>query len=427
MIKNIFHLKNFNYKLYFSLIFLSLFPALYQTIRTMIISISTDSSVFNIIGQLEWFDLINETLLAFLHIPLYAIFNRVIKNDDANFPKVTFKVITVGFVLYLLFSIIVYIISRRLIGFMNVNESDIDLVTRYLNLETIGFVIGFIITSVNIVIVSKEIYKVFIVFSIVKTLLLVILDFNLVSRFNAFGVAYSNMIINTLMGILGIIILVKMGLLKLSSFSKDDKKIFISYFQIGIFSALQILVDNIVYALMVVKMVNLVAEQGNYWVANNFIWNWLLMPVLALNEVIRTNCKEQKNSQVGNYFRIIFIITVLGAILVLFSNIFFQYLERLENHNDIYFIVLKLSPFYIFYALSIIPDNIFIGYGKTIYNLINSIIINFIYYGVVYILHLKGYINFNMNTIIIMFGLGMIFHALISYIIFYKKKEGLIC
>lgn len=427
MIKNILCFKNFNYKLYFSLIFLSLFPALYQTIRTMIISISTDSSVFNVIGQLEWFDLINETLLAFLHIPLYAIFNRVIKNDDANFPKVTFKVITVGFILYSLFSIVVYIISRSLIGFMNVNESDIDLVTRYLNLETIAFVIGFIITSVNIVIVSKELYKVFIVFSVVKTLLLIILDFNLVSRFNAFGVAYSNMIINTLMGILGIVILIKMGLLKLSGFEKDDKKIFISYFKIGIFSALQILVDNIVYALMVVKMVNLVAEQGNYWVANNFIWNWLLMPVLALNEVIRTNCKEQKNTQVGNYFRIIFIITVLGAIVVLFSNIFFQYVERLENYNDIYFIVLKLSPFYIFYALSIIPDNIFIGYGKTIYNLINSIIINFIYYGVVYILHLKGYINFNMNTIIIMFGLGMIFHTLISYIIFYKNKEGLIC
>ena len=401
MIKNILCFKNFNYKLYLSLIFLSLFPALYQTIRTMIISISTDSSVFNVIGQLEWFDLINETLLAFLHIPLYAIFNRVIKNDDANFPKVTFKVMTVGFILYFLFSIVVYIISRSLIGFMNVNESDIDLVTRYLNLETIAFVIGFIITSVNIVIVSKELYKVFVIFAIVKTLFLVILDFNLVSRFNAFGVAYSNMIINTLMGILGIVILIKMGLLKLSGFEKDDKKIFISYFQIGIFSALQILVDNIVYALMVVKMVNLVAEQGNYWVANNFIWNWLLMPVLALNEVIRTNCKEQKNTQVGNYFRVIFIITVLGGILVLFSNIFFQYVERLENYNDIYSIVLKLSPFYIFYALSIIPDNIFIGYGKTIYNLINSIIINFVYYGAVYIL--RGYINFNMNTIIIIY------------------------
>ena len=307
MINKIFCFKDFNYKLYFSLIFLSLFPALYQTIRTMIVSISVDSSVFNVIGQLEWFDLINETLLAFLHIPLYAIFNRVIKNDDANFPKVTFKVVLVGFILYCLFSIIVYIISRNLISFMNVEENDIDTVAKYLNLETIAFVIGFIITSVNIVIVSKELYKVFIVFAFVKTFLLIVLDLNLVSKFNAFGIAYSNMIINSVMGILGIAVLIKIGLLKLSWFDKNDKKIFISYFNIGIFSALQILIDNIIYALMIVKMVNLVAEQGNYWVANNFIWNWLLMPVLVLNEVIRTNCKENKNNQIFNYFRIIFI------------------------------------------------------------------------------------------------------------------------
>ena len=429
MIKKLFYFKNFNYKLYFSLIFLSLFPALYETIRTIIVSISSDSSAFNLMGHLEWFDLINETLLAFLHIPLYAIFNRVIKNnnDSEYFAKVTFKVFVIGFVLYCLFSIIIYMKSRSMIVFMNVNETDIDAVTRYLNLETIAFVIGFIITSINIVIVSKELYKVFIIFAFVKTLLLILLDMNLILKFNVFGAAYSNMIINLVMGILGIFILVKKRLIKLSWFNKEDKMIFISYFKIGIFSAFQILVDNIVYALMIVKMVNLVAEQGNYWIANNFIWSWLLMPVLALNEVIRTNCKENKNNQIGNYFRIIFFIIILASAAVLFSNLFFKYIERLENYNDIYLIVLKLSPFYIFYAFSIIPDNIFIGYGKTLYNLINSIIINFVYYGIVYFLYLKGYINFNMNTIIIMFGLGIILHTIISYIILYKKKDILIC
>ncbi|OEJ16089.1 hypothetical protein BFL38_11605 [Brachyspira hampsonii] len=422
MIKKLFYFKNFNYKLYFSLIFLSLFPALYETIRTIIVSISADSSSFDIMGHLEWFDLINETLLAFLHIPLYAIFNRVIKNhSEEDFAKVTFKTFLIGFILYCLFSIVIYIKSKSMIVFMNVNEPDIEAVTKYLNLETIAFVIGFIITSINIVIVSRELYKVFIIFAFVKTLLIILLDINLVLKFNVFGVAYSNMIINLLMGILGIFILIKNGLIKLSWFNREDKMIFISYFKIGIFSALQILVDNIVYALMIVKMVNLVAEQGNYWIANNFIWSWLLMPVLALNEVIRTNCKYKDNNQLWNYFRIIFFITILASAAVLFSNIFFEHVERIENHNDVYLIVLKLAPFYIFYALSIIPDNIFIGYGKTLYNLINSIIINFVYYGIVYFLYLKGYIVFNMNTIIIMFGLGMIFHALISYIIFIIK------
>lgn len=43
---------------------------------------------------------------------------------------------------------------------------------------------------------------------------------------------------------------------------------------------------------MICKMVNMVAEQGNYWIANNFIWGWLLIPITALSEVIRRDCKD---------------------------------------------------------------------------------------------------------------------------------------
>lgn len=34
-------------------------------------------------------------------------------------------------------------------------------------------------------------------------------------------------------------------------------------------------------------MISLIAEQGNYWITNNFIWGRLLIPVTALSEVIR--------------------------------------------------------------------------------------------------------------------------------------------
>lgn len=30
---------------------------------------------------------------------------------------------------------------------------------------------------------------------------------------------------------------------------------------------------------MISRMVNVVGEQGTYWVANNFIWSWLLLPI----------------------------------------------------------------------------------------------------------------------------------------------------
>ena len=43
---------------------------------------------------------------------------------------------------------------------------------------------------------------------------------------------------------------------------------------------------------MVCKTVNAVSQSGNYWIANNFIWDWLLIPVTALGEVIRSDCKD---------------------------------------------------------------------------------------------------------------------------------------
>ena len=57
-------------------------------------------------------------------------------------------------------------------------------------------------------------------------------------------------------------------------------------------SGLQQFLDNFIYAVMVCKMVNMVAQQGNYWIVNNFIWGWLLIPVSVLGEVIRSDCKD---------------------------------------------------------------------------------------------------------------------------------------
>ena len=46
--------------------------------------------------------------------------------------------------------------------------------------------------------------------------------------------------------------------------------------------------------------------------------------------------------------------------------------------------------------------------------MVNSLIINLGYYGAFYILTLTHAIDFDMNTIILMFGFGMVFHFVIS-------------
>ncbi len=253
-----------------------------------------------------------------------------------------------------------------------------------------------------------------------------IADFLLIPSFQVYGVAISNIITNTLLAVVSIFILYKQKYIRFSRFRRSDIGIFKEWCKVGAFSGLQQFADNLIYAVMVCKMVNMVAEQGNYWVANNFIWGWLLIPITALSEVIRSDCKDgYQNLKQTNYYLIGGAVVILLAITTPAWLPFFRYAENLSNANEIFIITLKLAPFYIAYAGCAIIDNIFIGFGKTVYNAVNSLIINLGYYGIFYILYLTGLIKFNINTIILMFGFGMVVHLIISIIQqrFFIKKD----
>ena len=155
-------LKDFNWRLFASLCALALIPAIYQTIRTFIISSNGESGVFDIIGQMEWFDLIDETLRAFLIIPLYSVLNKLLKHYEENFAKHTFKVGVIAFALYMLFSIGVLIYGSVLVAAMNPAEVDLATTNHYLQLETVAFMVGILPSFFNVVFVvvgkDKNVY-----------------------------------------------------------------------------------------------------------------------------------------------------------------------------------------------------------------------------------------------------------------------------
>ena len=426
ILKNKFKLlKTFDWNLFISLMVLALVPAIIQTIETFVISNNISTSGIDVIGQIEWFDLIDETIKSFLIIPLYSILNKILKNNKERFGSSVFKIGLIAFILYTIFSIVVLIYSTNLISYMNPNEIDLLLVNSYLSISTIAFMIGIIVSFINVAFVvigkSKNIY----IFLILKAIITIISDFIIIPQFGVIGVAISNIMINIILALVGIFILFIEKAIKFEWFRKEDIIVFKDWCRIGIFSGVQQFIDNIVYALMVVKMVNLVSESGNYWISNNFIWGWLLIPINALNEVIRKDCKEGyfKLKQ-SNYYLITTFIVIIWCITIPLWIPFFKYVEVLDNYQRIFQIVITVFPFYIPYAFQQIPNNIFIGLGKTKYNFINTCIINFVYYGIWFILYKINSISFNMNTIIFMFGFGMVTSYIVSIIeekIFLKK------
>lgn len=420
-------LKYFNWRLFLALCALALIPAVYQTIKTFIISSNSESDVFNIIGQMEWFDLINETLQAFLIIPLYSILNKIFKHDKDYFANHTFKTGLVSFAIYTLFSIGVLIYGIVLIKAMNPDEVNLEVVNHYLQLETIAFMLGIIVSFVNVVFVvvgkDKNVY----IFLISNVVLSLVADLLLIPNFGIYGVAISNIIVNLVLAIISVLILYIQKLIKPCWYHKDDLLTLKEWGKVGAFSGIQQFIDNFIYAIMICKMVNMVAEQGNYWIANNFIWGWLLIPISALSEVIRHDCKDgYKNLNQFNYYFIASIVILIWAITIPIWTPFYHHVENLTNANEIFLITIKLAPFYIAYIGCAIIDNIFIGLGKTIYNAINSLIINLVYYGIFYILYVTNTISFTMDVIILMFGFGMVVHLVVSLIeekLIFRKIE----
>ena len=425
MRKRISELKGFHWRLWLSLCALALIPAVYQTVKTFLISAGGQDGAFDIIGQMEWFDLINETMQAFLIVPLYSVLNRIFKNHREEFAGATFKTGLCAFALYTVFSVGVLIYGSTLIGAMSPGEIDIAVTSTYLRLETLAFMTGIVVSFANAVFIvigkAKNVY----IFLAVRTALSLIADLLLIPNWGVYGVAVSNIISNTLLSAVCILLLYKQGYIHFCRFKKSDGAMLREWCKTGVFSGLQQFIDNLIYAVMVCKMVNMVAEQGNYWIANNFIWGWLLIPITALAEVIRSDCKSgYKALQKFNYYFIAAASVVLWAVTIPAWMPFFRYAQGLENAGEIFGIVIKLVPFYIAYAGCAIIDNIFVGLGKTGYNAVNSLIINLGYYGVFYILYRTHAITFTMNTIILMFGFGMAVHLAVSLIeenVFFRR------
>ena len=415
MREKLLQLKTFHWRLWIALCSLALIPAVYQTVRTFLISTGSQNEAFHIIGQMEWFDLINETLQAFLIVPLYSILNKIFKNQPDRFAGAVFQTGLLVFVLYAVFSTGVFLHGKTLIRAMNADGLDLSAVSRYLNLETAAFITGIVVSFVQVVFVIAEKHKNVCIFLAVRTLLSLIADFFLIPYWGVYGAAVSNILANTALAVIGLALLHAQNYIRICRFKSTNFAIFKEWCRTGAFSGLQQFLDNLIYAAMICKMVNLVEEQGNYWLANNFIWGWLLIPITALAEVIRSDCKNGYTElKRFPYWFISCACAAFWALSVPLWAPFYRFAENLSNAEEIFAITAKLVPFYIAYAGASIIDNIFIGLGKTAYNMINSLLVNLVYYGVFYGLYLARAIVFDVDTIILMFGFGMVFHFFIS-------------
>ena len=387
-------------KLLLSLIVWMLIPSIYLLIRMNIVSVNNVN--INILGQTEWFDLIDEVITTMLIVPLYSLLSKEkskYKNGIALFTSI---------ILYLLFTFVIVFHITSITRFMNAEYAK-----EYLALQTISLLFSFILTFVVLLLTINSDHKLVWFLIILRLLLLSICDYVFIGRFKDIGAAYSEIFVNVLLSIFSIYLIVKKDYIGIK---RTELSFFNEWFQIGKFSGIQIFLDNFIYAIMIVKMVNAVNESGNYWVANNFIWGWLLVPVVCFSELIKKNNLDYLSFK--NTWKYGIVIVAIWFVTMPCWDLFITKAMAV-NSNEIMPIVILNIPFYLTYIVSAFIDSWFISKGKTICNMIISLVVNIVYYGIVYYLFNIGMFIMNMSFIIYMFGIGMIVHMVLSLIIYY--------
>lgn len=103
--------------LFCSLLLLGFVPFLYTLVRTNLMADGPPTDGLGIAGHIEWFDLINETIQAFLIVPLYALLKQCIENRDRLKERI-FQTFFIVNLIYILFSVIILVYCSQIVSAM---------------------------------------------------------------------------------------------------------------------------------------------------------------------------------------------------------------------------------------------------------------------------------------------------------------------
>ena len=422
-----------NYKLFLALLVLGLCPTIYTTLRVFFLGELPGEYSFSIAGQLSWVNLLYEILSEAIVLPLFFFIGKVL-TDKQEFSNRMRTGLIVSVSAYTLLSIIIIALAKPLLTLMATDLSIIEASATYIRIESVAsiFSLAFNFIMVGMVTLGKEKYVY--ILTAVKLVLCVLVDTFMVStlpislNLGVNGIAFSNIIVNLVLVITAIILLRKEGIVLF----KKEKLNFAwmkDFVKVGGISGLESFVRNIAYMLMIARMVNMVGEQGTYWVANNFIWGWLLLPILQLGELIKRETATDENAIKNNslgYFVITAIVCVIWCITIPIWKPFMSHILNFNDVDKLFELVMVLLGFYMLYAFQNVFDSTFYGLGKTNYMLFESVVTNAIYYGGAFVLYLCGIWEPTLIGIALLFGIGNAFDAIVSlvaYAFLLKKNK----
>lgn len=422
-----------NYRLYISLLIMGVCPAIYTTVRIHFLGQMPDPWAYSIAGQLSWVNLIYEIIQEAVLLPLFFFMGQAVRDREAFSNRVKSGLLVTA-CLYTVITLTLCTLVRPLLHWMAVEPGMAEASVSYIRLESIANSVGMLGSFALVALVTLGRERYLYLLTALRLVLNIALDSLLIStlpfslNLGVIGIGYSNLVVNGLLLAASLLMLsgegVRLFVRKKLSFAWMGE-----FFRVGGISGLESFVRNIAYMLMIVRMVNVVQEQGIYWVANNFIWGWLLLPVTQLAEVIKQEISIDPASlrtRVRGYFALTGGIIAIWICSIPVWKPFMQYILGYGDVEALFRLVLLLLGFYMVYAFQNIFDAVFYALGKTNYMLFESIVTNTVYYGGAFVLYRAGIWVPSLTGIALLFGGGVAFDGVVSLAAYLHllKKEG---
>ena len=425
-------LKSINYKLYVSLLFLGFVPTIYSTLRVFFVGQLPNEWSFSIAGQLSWVSLLYEILNEAIILPLFFFIGKYKDNKDELSNSIQTGML-ISFGLYFVLSTLIIFLAEPMHSLMAADKNIIEASANYIRIESVANIFSIMcqFSLVTLLTLNKDMH--IYVLTVLRLILCVLSDTILVSSLPASlnlgvnGIAISNILVNAIILFESLYLLSKEDVLILKK-RKLNFAWIKDFLKIGGISGFESFVRNLAYMVMISRMVNIVSEQGTYWVANNFIWGWLLMPILQLGELIKQETATDKNNISKNtlgYFGLTTIISFLWFVAIPLWKPFMSNILAFKEVDKLFELVLALVGFYVFFAFQNIFDSTFYGLGKTNYMLFESVVTNTIYYGIAFVLYVMDVWAPSLIGIALLFGFGNVFDSVVSFVayLYLLKKE----
>lgn len=417
-------IRSINYQLWLVLILTSFIPLIYSTTRIHFLGSIPSPWAFSIAAQVAWLNVGYEVLSETLLVPLAFILGKVI-TDEVKFRQRASISLLIIVLSYLIVTAFVLWLAPQLVDAMQQKQVLLYNTVQYIRLESLAILLSSLYAFLLLVLVLKNEQKIMYKLLTVQMVTTVLCDGLLVSQqpfsfqLGVNGIAVSNIIVNSLLAVIAIVYLSKSGVsFDIRQIRETKSQWLKEWGIIGWKSGLESLVRNAAFIVMILQLINQIQQAGTFWVANQFIWGWLLLPILALGQLVKQDAATHNGltpQRINSYLWLSVAVISLWVLTAPLWDGFISNIMGVSDSNSVTNLVLMMVGFYIVFSLNNIIDSYFYGIGRTDLMLYQSLFVNTIFYGGAFVFYQMGIFVPTLKGIAAMFGLGITVDAIVTW------------